>query len=216
MKPYITLKNGAQDEFTEKKSRFIGYAAPCRTEEEALEFLAYVREENREARHVAFAYIIDENFSAMRFSDDGEPGGTAGMPILEVLKARKICHAVIAVVRYFGGILLGVGGLTRAYSRAAALAVKAAKITEMTPSARLVLSCKYPMWDKLQYQLAQLPVITESPEYTAEIRVSFIVRESDRESVVNSIVNQTNGAVVPALSEIMYCKWEIEDESEPM
>ncbi|MDD2648600.1 MAG: YigZ family protein [Eubacteriales bacterium] len=214
MKPYITLKKSAQDEFTEKKSRFIGFAAPCRTEEEALSFLSSVRESNREARHIAYAYIIGDNFSTMRFSDDGEPGGTAGMPMLEILKTRKICYAAVAVVRYFGGILLGAGGLTRAYSHAAALAVKASGEVMMTPSARLILSCPYQMWDKLQYQLALLPVIPESPEYTSEVRTSIIVRADDRDSVANSIVNQTNGSVVPSLSETMYYKWDIESVDE--
>ena len=117
LKPYKTLLTRASDEFIINKSRFIGYGAPAASEEEALGFLADVRSAHKDASHHCYAYIIGANMGVMRYSDDGEPGGTAGMPIIEVMKARQITNACVVVVRYFGGVLLGAGGLTRAYSQ---------------------------------------------------------------------------------------------------
>ena len=114
LKPYKTLLRDAQDEFIVNKSRFIGHGRPCETEEEALAFLAEMRAKYKDATHNCYAYIIGPNMGVMRYSDDGEPGGTAGMPIIEVMKARGVTNAAVVVTRYFGGVLLGAGGLVRA------------------------------------------------------------------------------------------------------
>ena len=125
MKPYKTLLKAASEEFIVNKSRFIGHGAPCETEEEALTFLGRMREQYKDANHNCYAYIIGANMGVMRYNDDGEPGGTAGMPIIEVMKARGVTNCAVVVTRYFGGILLGAGGLTRAYARGATAALNA-------------------------------------------------------------------------------------------
>ena len=122
---YKTLLRRDQDEFIINKSRFIGYGCPCETEEEALAFLKQIREKHADATHNCYAYIIGANMGIMRYSDDGEPGGTAGLPIIEVMKARGVTNCCVVVTRYFGGILLGAGGLVRAYSQGSATAIKA-------------------------------------------------------------------------------------------
>ena len=106
---YKTLRAENSAEFIINKSRFIGYGCPCQTEEDALAFLARIRQKHKDATHNCYAYIIGPNMGVMRYSDDGEPGGTAGMPIIEVLKARNVTNCAVVVTRYFGGVLLGAG-----------------------------------------------------------------------------------------------------------
>lgn len=116
---YKTLREENSAEFIINKSRFIGYGCPCGTEEEALAFLARIRQKHKDATHNCYAYIIGLNSGIMRYSDDGEPGGTAGMPIIEVMKARGVVNCAVVVTRYFGGILLGAGGSSAPMRRAA-------------------------------------------------------------------------------------------------
>ena len=124
---YVTLEHDGYASFCEKRSEFIGYARPCRTEAEALAFLAEIRKKHADAKHNVYAYQVRENNTA-RFSDDGEPQGTAGMPVLDIIRKTGFTDACIVVTRYFGGILLGTGGLVRAYSQAAKLAAENAHI----------------------------------------------------------------------------------------
>ena len=139
LKPYKTLLRDAQEEFIVNKSRFIGHGRPCETEEEALAFLSEMRSKYKDATHNCYAYIIGPNMGVMRYSDDGEPGGTAGMPIIEVMKARGVTNCAVVVTRYFGGILLGAGGLVRAYSQGAAVALNACGVGMMHPTARYLV-----------------------------------------------------------------------------
>ena len=138
---YKTLKRAASDEFIVNKSRFIGYASPCQTEEEALAFLKSIREKHRDATHNCYAYVIGENAGVMRYSDDGEPGGPAGLPMMEVLKARGVVNCCVVVTRYFGGVKLGTGGLVRAYSGSVAHAVEAAGLAQEVKMGLYVFSC---------------------------------------------------------------------------
>ena len=126
--PYKTLMKRASDSFIVNKSRFIGHGAPVESEEEALGFLAEMRREYQDASHNCYAYIIGTNMGIMRYNDDGEPGGTAGMPIIEVMKARGVTNAIVVVTRYFGGVLLGTGGLVRAYTQATQAGIEAAEL----------------------------------------------------------------------------------------
>ena len=128
---YKTLRAENSAEFVINKSRFIGYGCPCETEEEALAFLARIRQKHKDATHNCYAYIIGLNSGIMRYSDDGEPGGTAGMPIIEVMKARGVVNCAVVVTRYFGGILLGAGGLVRAYAQGSKAALDAAGVVVM-------------------------------------------------------------------------------------
>ena len=124
---YTTVRQEASAEFTEKKSVFIGHAKPVKSDAEAMEFVAKIKEKYKDARHNCYAYYLNSGVLA-RYSDDNEPQGTAGMPILEVIKKSGVNDCVVAVTRYFGGILLGAGGLVRAYSTAAGLAIEAAGV----------------------------------------------------------------------------------------
>ena len=145
---YITVKREAADEFIEKKSRFIGTCRPVQTEKEALEFIARLKSQYWDATHNVYAYILREN-GIQRFSDDGEPQGTAGIPVIDTLKKAGVVDAVVVATRYFGGTLLGGGGLIRAYSHTASIALAAAKKITMRECLLLALSCDYSLYGKV-------------------------------------------------------------------
>jgi len=208
MKVYKTLLRDAETESVVQKSRFIGRAAPVKTEQAALDFLAAVRQAHKTAGHHCYAYIIGENAGVMRYSDDGEPGGTAGLPIIEVMKARAVVDCAVVVTRYFGGILLGAGGLTRAYSHACAQAIDAAGVCEMWPTVRKRLEVAYPVWDRVQHALKALPVRQEAPEYAAAVRFTLLYRQADEERVTRELLRVTDGRVTPLESEELYAAWE--------
>ncbi len=207
LKPYKTLLTRASDEFIINKSRFIGYGAPAASEEEALGFLADVRSAHKDASHHCYAYIIGANMGVMRYSDDGEPGGTAGMPIIEVMKARQITNACVVVVRYFGGVLLGAGGLTRAYSQGAAMAINAAGVGEVSPTRRYLMEVPYPMLGRVEYLLKSLPVIVEDKQFSDAIVMTLIVRARDDEAFLSAVTSGTDGRIEPIFMEEMYKAW---------
>ncbi len=207
LKPYKTLLTRASDEFIINKSRFIGYGAPAASEEEALGFLADVRSAHKDASHHCYAYIIGANMGVMRYSDDGEPGGTAGMPIIEVMKARQITNACVVVVRYFGGVLLGAGGLTRAYSQGASTAINAAGVGEVSPTRRYLMEVPYPMLGRVEYLLKSLPVIVEDKQFSDAIVMTLIVRARDDEAFLSAVTSGTDGRIEPIFMEEMYKAW---------
>ena len=207
LKPYKTLICRASDEFIIHKSRFIGYGCPCETEEEALAFLSEIRARHKDATHNCYAYIIGANMGVMRYSDDGEPGGTAGMPIIEVMKARQITNACVVVVRYFGGVLLGAGGLTRAYSQGAATAINAAGVGEVSPTRRYLMEVPYPMLGRVEYLLKSLPVIVEDKQFSDAIVMTLIVRARDDEAFLSAVTSGTDGRIEPIFMEEMYKAW---------
>ena len=207
LKPYKTLLTRASDEFIINKSRFIGYGAPAASEEEALGFLADVRSAHKDASHHCYAYIIGAKMGVMRYSDDGEPGGTAGMPIIEVMKARQITNACVVVVRYFGGVLLGAGGLTRAYSQGAATAINAAGVGEVSPTRRYLMEVPYPMLGRVEYLLKSLPVIVEDKQFSDAIVMTLIVRARDDEAFLSAVTSGTDGRIEPIFMEEMYKAW---------
>ena len=207
LKPYKTLLTRASDEFIINKSRFIGYGAPAASEEEALGFLADVRSAHKDASHHCYAYIIGANMGVMRYSDDGEPGGTAGMPIIEVMKARQVTNACVVVVRYFGGVLLGAGGLTRAYAQGAVAAVGAAGVGEVSPTRRYLMEVPYPMLGRVEYLLKSLPVIVEDKQFSDAIVMTLIVRARDDEAFLSAVMSGTDGRIEPIFMEEMYKAW---------
>ena len=207
LKPYKTLLTRASDEFIINKSRFIGYGAPAASEEEALGFLADVRSAHKDASHHCYAYIIGANMGVMRYSDDGEPGGTAGMPIIEVMKARQVTNACVVVVRYFGGVLLGAGGLTRAYSQGAATAINAAGVGEVSPTRRYLMEVPYPMLGRVEYLLKSLPLIVEDKQFSDAIVMTLIVRARDDEAFLSAVTSGTDGRIEPIFMEEMYKAW---------
>lgn len=189
---YKTLKIAASDEFIIHKSRFIGCASPCETEEEALAFLKFVREKYRDATHHCYAYVIGRNAGIMRYNDDGEPGGTAGMPMMEVLKARGVVNCCVVVTRYFGGILLGAGGLVRAYSHGCALALQAAQVVRMEESRKILLDVPYPLWDRVNHALKALPLLTEDTNFGASVEATLLIRQRDVEAVTQKLTALTD------------------------
>ncbi|MBQ6961602.1 MAG: YigZ family protein [Clostridia bacterium] len=202
---YKTLKQSAHDEFIVNKSRFIGYAAPCQSEEEALAFLKTIREKHRDATHNCYAYVIGENAGVMRYSDDGEPGGTAGLPMMEVLKSRGVVNCCAVVTRYFGGVLLGAGGLVRAYTKGCAIALDAAQVVVMQLSQKLLLDVPYPLWDRVSHTMKSLPVLIEETRFGASVEATVLVRVKDLEDVTQKLTALTDAkAEWLALDELHY------------
>ncbi len=207
LKPYKTLLKAASDEFIVNKSRFIGYGQPCETEEEALEFLQSIRTKHKDATHNCYAYIIGPNMGVMRYSDDGEPGGTAGMPIIEVMKARGVTNCAVVVTRYFGGILLGVGGLVRAYSQGAATALNACGVGTIYPTARYLIEVSYPMLNRMDYFLKDEPIIIEDKAFTDVITYTMLIKAEDEAGFVQRVVNMSEGTIEPLRYEEIYYPW---------
>ena len=207
MKVYKTLLKAASDEVVINKSRFIGYAAPVKTVEEALAFLDRIRTRHRDASHNCYAYIIGQNAGVMRYSDDGEPGGTAGMPIIEVMKARGVVDCAVVVTRYFGGVLLGAGGLVRAYSHTCALALNAAQVCEMYPTEKWMFEVAYSLWDKVQHTLRALPVRQEGVEFTTSVAFELSMKAADSQTVQAELTRITDGRIEGLLEEESYSPW---------
>ena len=189
---YKTLKQSAHDEFIVNKSRFIGYASPCQSEEEALAILKTIREKHRDATHNCYAYVIGENAGVMRYSDDGEPGGTAGLPMMEVLKSRGVVNCCVVVTRYFGGVLLGAGGLVRAYTKGCVIALDAAQVVAMQLSQKLLLAVPYPLWDRVSHAMKSLPVLIEDTQFGASVEATVLVRVKDLEDVTQKLTALTD------------------------
>jgi len=205
MDGYRTLKGPGSDAFVIKKSRFIGHGSPAATEEQALDFLEHIRTKHRDANHNCYAYIIGRNEGIMRYSDDGEPGGTAGMPILEGMRARGIIDCCAVVTRYFGGVLLGAGGLTRAYAQGAKVAVDAAGIITMEDSARLWVGVEYPLWGRVEHHLQGAPVLQEGAEFGATVTATLLVRRRDLDGVQAELTRICDGrAELMVVEELVY------------
>ena len=205
---YLTIRQSASDEIIIQKSRFICYASPAQTEEEALAFLSTIRARHKDASHNCYAYTIGRNHGIMRYSDDGEPSGTAGLPMMEVIKKADVCNCCCVVTRYFGGILLGAGGLLRAYTQGCAAGLKAAGIVRMIPTVTLLCEIPYPLWDRLQYHLKSMPVQLVSPEFTSAVGFTLLVREKDMESVQADLVSLTENRIVMLEDSTGYMPWD--------
>ena len=210
MDSYITIQSHASAEVIIQKSRFIGIAQPCQSEEDALQFLDATRDQYRDAKHCCFAYIIGTNSGIMRYSDDGEPGGTAGLPIMEILKKKKIVNCCIAVVRYFGGILLGTGGLVRAYSSACKEALEQARMITMCSTVCDYCDLPYPVWDKFQHAAKQLPVRTEDVVYGASVSFHLLTRKEDHDSVIQSLLDASGRQLEYITEQEIFSPWELQ------
>jgi len=195
---YRTLHISSQDEFTEKRSRFIGYAAPVTTEDEALEFIAHIKKQHWDAKHNVYAYVLRDG-QIRRYSDDGEPQGTAGIPVLEVLTKGNITDAVIVVTRYFGGILLGGGGLVRAYGHAASIAVKAAGIEERILCDEVTVSCDYGQYGRVQPLLCEHGAVIDDTVFENDVTISFHMRKHGIPSLNKDLADATAGSVACCL-----------------
>lgn len=178
MGKFYTVLDSCVTEFVEKRSRFIATLMHCETEEEALEFLAQMRSKYWDAGHNVYAYSV-EGGSLCRFSDDGEPHGTAGKPILDVITGSRIKNIAIVVTRYFGGVLLGTGGLVRAYSKSASDVLKSAEVVEMIPCTVYRIICEYSDHQKLISLIETSNGKVESTEFTDKIKVDFSFKDED-------------------------------------
>ncbi|MCH5200932.1 MAG: YigZ family protein [Oscillospiraceae bacterium] len=176
MTGYRTVAGAACASFVEKKSEFIGNISPCKTEEEAIAFIQEIRRQHRRATHNCYAYILREN-NTVRHSDDGEPGGTAGAPMLEVLKKEGLTDVCCVVTRYFGGIMLGAGGLVRAYTEGAKIAVDAARIKEMRMAEQLRLTLDYSLYGKIGAALSEFDVRVCSEDFAADVTLTVYIAE---------------------------------------
>lgn len=192
MKDYKTVAAPCQTEFTEKKSRFITYLAPVTTEAEAIAFIGKISAEHREARHVVYAYSLLEG-QIKRFSDAGEPSGTAGMPTLEVLLHKELYNVAVATVRYFGGILLGTGGLTRAYSKGASDAVAAANIITRTWGDKVEITIPYNLYGKVSPYISSngFPII--SSDFSDNVSILIFSPKKDTDALIAEIIDMTAG-----------------------
>lgn len=201
---YLTIKDEVNVDFEEKKSIFIGHAKRVYNEEEARDFINKIRGQHKEATHNVYAYIIGENMGIQRYSDDGEPQGTAGIPVLEVIKKNGVADVVVVVTRYFGGIMLGAGGLVRAYSKGAALAVKEGGIVEKTKGLRLNIVIDYDMLGKVQYICAQNSWHIDNTDYTDKVNAAIYCELSKVDEIKNTIIEATSGKAVFDTSESGY------------
>lgn len=192
---YISLEKAGFSEYTEKKSVFFGYAAPISTEEEAISFVKKIKEKHSDARHNVYAYVLREN-NIQRFSDDGEPHGTAGLPLLDTLRKPNITDSVIVVTRYFGGILLGTGGLVRAYSTAAKDAVADAGVVSYVLYKKAKLSVSYSDYQKLVYFLDKREIKYYPPIFDANVSLIAKILPSDWESILSTVADLTGGKAI--------------------
>ena len=190
----MTVKKQGEAEITIKRSRFIATVKPVKTEEEALEFLSSLKQKYWDARHNVYAYILREN-NTMRYSDDGEPAGTGGVPVLDMLKKEGLTDIIVVVTRYFGGILLGTGGLVHAYSSAAREGVDDAVRLEMVRCRRLFINCDYTLWGKVQNELMSFTLKMLPPEYTDTVSVTVFVPVEDTVRLEKTLTEATNAKI---------------------
>lgn len=191
---YFTVSEFAKKSFIEKRSEFIGHISPVSTNDEAANFINTVKSEHRKAKHNVYAYILrHDNIS--RYSDDGEPQGTAGMPVLEVLKKRCLTDVCVVVTRYFGGILLGGGGLVRAYSHAASIACDAAGIMNMCLCRRIRITADYAMYGKISYILPEYETMTVNSDFGTNITLEILVLSEKLDGLKAKLIEITNGTV---------------------
>lgn len=207
---YYTVLNAAQDEFIERKSRFIGYIKPISCEEEAIAFINEIKSQNWDATHNVYAYYLKDETEIQRYSDDGEPQGTAGLPVLEVIKKQGLQDVVIVVTRYFGGILLGASGLIRAYGKGAAAAVEAAGRIHKLLSRQVAVTVDYTDLGRVQNTLIQKSYIIEDIVYTQDVEVHVLVPLEGVEGLIKLMVETTNGGCLIEEREEKYMVLDME------
>lgn len=189
---YRTIYQGGEDEIVEKKSRFIASVIPVENEEEALEFIEKTKKQYWDARHNCFAYVIGERGQLQRCSDDGEPNGTAGKPMLDVLLGNELRNVAVVVTRYFGGTLLGTGGLVRAYSQAVKAGLRASVMITKILGVKLHIETDYTTFGKIQYILTQRELKILDTVYTDKVELEVLIPKTELEQVMHAITEGTN------------------------
>lgn len=191
--PYRVVVRGGTGEIEEKKSRFIADVSPVQSEEEAIAFIEKIKKKYWDARHHCYAYVLGEDAGFIRFSDDGEPSGTAGKPILEVLKGLQVSNLAVVVTRYFGGTLLGTGGLVRAYTQAAQAGIKASELGTMRYGEILAIRTDYNGIGRIQYAMGLRKIAIEDAEYADAVTLKLKVPYEDADAVKKEITEATAG-----------------------
>ena len=210
MKEYLVPTRDADAEFVERRSRFIGHIFCTETEEEALTRLKQMREEYWDATHNVYAYIIRDG--ATRFSDDGEPGGTAGMPVLQVLQREGIFNVTCVVTRYFGGILLGAGGLVRAYAHGAKIALDAAGRSMKRVWTNVYLPCPYSWYERIKLEIAAFDGIIKNTDFGADVSFDLLLPETQTKPFLARVLDLSAGTIEGLVGENEYRAFPLEQQ----
>ncbi|MBE6741578.1 MAG: YigZ family protein [Ruminococcaceae bacterium] len=192
MKEYKTVENEASDFFIEKKSRFIGYVCPVKTQEEAAGFISKIKSKHWDATHNVSAFVLREN-NIQRCSDDGEPSGTAGVPVLDAILKAGIVDVCVVATRYFGGTLLGAGGLVRAYSHTSKIALEAGGIITMAECAVLETNVDYNFYERMNILLSEFNAVIRNTEFADSVKITFSVKEAYKEALEDKLKDISNG-----------------------
>lgn len=195
MQEYKTVEKEASDFFIEKKSKFIGYAKPVKTKEDALEFISKIKSKHWDATHNVYAYVLREN-NIQRYSDDGEPSGTAGVPVLDVMLKESLVDVCVVATRYFGGTLLGAGGLVRAYSHTSKIALDAAGIITMAQCSVMSAEVDYSFYDRLNILLSDFSAVILDTSFSDKVCVEFSVKENIVDSLNAKLIDVSNGKYI--------------------
>lgn len=192
MREYRTVELESSDYFVEKKSKFIGYAKPVSTQDEAVEFINSIKSKHWDATHNVYAYVLREN-NTQRYSDDGEPSGTAGVPVLDVILKENVTDVCVVATRYFGGTLLGAGGLVRAYSHTSKIALDAAHIITMANCQIYSVIVDYSFYDRLNVLLSDFGANVIKSDFSASVSVEFSIKEDASELLKDKLTDISNG-----------------------
>ena len=198
-----------EDEFVEKKSRFIGRVWPVETEEEALAKIAEMKKQHYDATHNCWAYVLKSG--AMRFSDDGEPGGTAGNPMMQVLQKENLFNVVCVVTRYFGGVLLGAGGLVRAYTKGAKIAIDEAGKSMKRVWSVLYIPCPYTFYERVKLETEAFGGLIRDTQFGAEVELEILVAQPQAQAFLDKILDMTSGTVEGMETGQEYRAFPVED-----
>lgn len=192
MEEYRTVEFEADDFFIEKKSKFIGYVKPVKTQDEAIEFINTIKSKHWDATHNVYAYVLKEN-NIQRYSDDGEPGGTAGVPMLDVLLKEGLVDVCVVGTRYFGGTLLGAGGLVRAYSHTSKIAVEAGNIITMALCSVMSVNVDYSFYERMNIMLSDIGANVVDTQFADDVCITFSLKENKVESLQLKLTDVSNG-----------------------
>lgn len=201
---YKTLHEFGTDEITIEKSTFIGYAKPIKTEEEAVEFINEIKKKHKDARHNVWAYTVGKSMNIQRYSDDGEPQGTAGIPTLEVIKKEDLRDVVVVVTRYFGGIKLGAGGLVRAYTKGAKIGLEAGKIIEKIMYQEVKIKIDYNQLGKVQNEIMNMGYFIKDTIYEDNVEIIVYSRANEKEDIIERINDITSATAQIRIGEEFY------------
>lgn len=207
---YKTVAGYGEDDIVIERSRFIGYAQRVTTEEEATAFIAMIKKKHWDATHNCSAFVIGENDQIQRSSDDGEPSGTAGKPILECIKKNGVKDTVVVVTRYFGGIKLGAGGLVRAYTAGTVTALKAARIVIHTLHQKISVNVDYHWWGKVENELRLTEQRVTGTDFTDRVTAHVLIPEGGQDAFVERMIDLTNGQAQIELGEKEYVEVPVE------